>query len=103
MRRLPIVASFLVATASAALAGPEEDACVAKIEAARSFTATLPAGDLSRRYADNQLDTALTEMASGEVDDCDEYVERARYIVEKRPYVLRPGERLDVRAPETPR
>ena len=88
---LRLVATLLL-LAGPALAGPEEDQCLADIGATRELAAALPASDLSRRFAEHELETAILEMNSGEVDDCPEFVERAQHIIATRPYQLRPGE-----------
>ena len=62
------------------------------VAAARERAASLPHGDPSRRFAESDLTTALTEMASGEVEECPDLVERALHVIEARPYQLRPGE-----------
>lgn len=95
------LAAVLVLLAGPALAD-EEEQCRAAIAVARDLAASMPSGDLSRRFAEHELDTAGLEMESGEVDDCPESVSRARHIIATRPYVLRPGEVLGVPAPETP-
>lgn len=75
-------------------AGPEEQACLAELAAARTYAATLPAGDLSRRFAETELNTAETELNAGEVEDCGPAIAHARWVVRARPYALRPGETL---------
>ncbi len=89
-------AFILLATPAAA---SEADECRALITAAAQLTDAMPAGDLSRRFAEHELDTARLELDNGETDECTDFVERARYIAANRPYVLRPGETLGVQAP----
>ena len=91
---LPIALMLL---AGPAMAGPEEEACLAGLALARSYAATLPTGDLSRRFAETELNTAETELNSGEVEECAPAIEHARWIVLARPYRLLPGEVLGVR------
>lgn len=91
-----VVAFVLIVWAGPAWAGPEEQACLDDLAAARAYAATLPAGDLSRRFAETALNTAETELNAGEVEECDPAVVQARWIIRTRPYVLRPGETLGV-------
>ena len=89
---------FLLMT-GAAVAAPvsaEDQACMS----ARSRAVALPVGDPSRRFAESDLATALTEMASGEVEECPELVERALHVIETRPYRLRPGEVMNGYGPD---
>ncbi len=74
----------------------EEGQCISAIAETRVLAAAMPADDLSRRFAEHELDTARIEMDSGEVDDCPDFIERARHIIATRPYVLRPGEALGI-------
>jgi hypothetical protein len=85
---------LLLLLAGPAWAGPEEQACLAELAAARTYAATLPVGDLSRRFAETALNTAETELNAGEVEDCAPAIAHARWVVRTRPYVLRPGETL---------
>ena len=95
-------AAMLLASASyPARAGDEERACLAAVAAMRERAATLPTGDLSRRFAENDLDTALMEMEAGDVDECPGRVERALHTLTKHPYKLRPGEILNGYGPDT--
>jgi cellobiose-specific phosphotransferase system component IIA len=64
---------------------------------ARTLAATLPAGDLSRYFAERDLQQALTEAGNGEFDDCLEWVARAKEEVQERHHTLQPGETLKVR------
>lgn len=91
------------ALAGPALAGEEEDACRAAIAEVRVFAETLPGDDLSRRYAEVELETARIEMENNEAEDCPDFVENARRILETRPYRLRPGEILPTRGRDLPR
>ena len=97
MRKFVALAVFIV-LASPVWAGPEEQACLAELAAARIYAATLPAGDLSRRFAETELNTAETELNAGEVEDCAPAIAHARWIVRAKPYALRPGETLGVAA-----
>lgn len=78
-----------------ARANDEQQACIANVADLRKRAASLPTGDLSRRFAEHDLDTALSEMAAGDVDECPVLIERARHTIETRPYILRPGETLN--------
>lgn len=101
-RSLTLIALMLAALAHPTRAEDEQQACLASVAAVRERAATLPAGDLSRRFAENALDTALTEMAAGDTDECQAFVERAIHTISVRPYQLRPGEILDGYGPDTP-
>lgn len=99
-----IVAAVLTAALAApALAGPDhalhDEAaelaeCMAGVARLAAMAATLPAGDLSRRFAENELRTAVTEAEAGDVDECPALLESAERTLADRPYNLRPGERL---------
>jgi len=101
-RILMLGAVILAGASSAARAGGAEQACQASVADLRVRAATLPQGDLSRRFAEHDLDTAMNEMAAGEVEDCPDLVNRARHTIDNRPYILRPGETLDGYGPDTP-
>lgn len=87
-------AFFLLLSASPVWAGPAEQACLDDLADTRRYAATLPAGDLSRRFAETELNTAETELNAGEVEDCAPAIAHARWIVQVKPYALRPGETL---------
>ena len=89
-------AFVLLLLANPVWAGPAEQACLDELAATRRYAATLPAGDLSRRFAETELNTAETELNAGEVEDCAPAIAHARWIVRAKPYVLRPGETLGV-------
>ncbi len=91
-----VTSTVLLFLAGPAWAGPEEQACLADLAAARTYAATLPAGDLSRRFAETELNTAETELNAGEVEDCAPAIAHARWIVRAKPYALRPGETLGI-------
>ena len=78
----------------------EEEACRRGAEAVMTLAGALPAGDPSRRFAEADANTALTEMGAGEVDECPELLARAHEVLETRPYRLRPGERMMDYRPE---
>ena len=65
--------------------------------------ATLPAGDLSRRFAEHDLNIALMELAAGDGDECEERVSRAEDAITNRRYVMRAGEVLKGYGPDDPR
>ena len=95
---------FVVCAPMQGRADEAEDAaaCEQAVAQAVSLVAALPAEDPSRRFAEADLRTALTEMASGEVDECPELVARAKETIETRPYRLRAGERMDGYGPDRP-
>ena len=101
-RSLMLGAAMLVAVARPAQAEGDRQACVASIAALRARAETMPQGDLSRRFAENDLDTALTEMAAGDADECHELVARATRTIRVRPYQLYPGEVLHGYGPGSP-
>ncbi len=101
-RILMLGAVVLMAIAHSARAVDDRQACVASVAAVRARAEAMPQGDLSRRFAENDLDTALAEMAAGDVDECRELVARAIHTIRVRPYQLHPGEVLDGHGPATP-
>ena len=101
-RSLMLGAAMLAAVAHSAWAEDDQQACMASVAAARARAETMPQGDLSRRFAENDLDTALAEMAGGDVDECHELIERAIHTIRVRPYRLHPGEVLDGYGPDRP-
>lgn len=101
-RSLMLCAVMLVAIAHSARAEDAAQACIASVAAVRARAEMMPQGDLSRRFAENDLDTALTEMAAGDVDECHELVARAIHTIRARPYQLHPGEALDGYGPGRP-
>lgn len=95
-------AAMLAAVAHSAWAKDDRQACMASVAAARARAQTMPQGDLSRRFAENHLDTALAEIAAGDVDECHELVARAIRTIRVRPYQLYPGEVLNGYGPDGP-
>lgn len=100
-RSVALIAIMLTIVAHPARAADDTQACIASVAAVRVRAESLPPGDLSRRFAENDLDTALTEMAAGDVDECHELVARAIHTISARPYRLHPGEVLDGYGPDT--
>lgn len=94
-----VLAMFIAAGPASVEDGPA--ACMAAVAEVRDQAAALPAGDPSRRFAEHDLDTALTEMNAGEVEECPGLVENARMTLLKRLYRLRPGERLRGYGPDS--
>lgn len=101
-RSLMLCAVVLAAAGRSARAEDARQACTANVAAVRARAEMMPQGDLSRRFAENDLDTALTELAAGEVDECHELVARAIRTISVRPYQLYPGEVLDGYGPDAP-
>lgn len=94
-------AMLLAAAAHPAWAGDETQDCAAGIALVRARAETLPKGDLSRRFAEADLDTALAEIASGDPGECRGLVTRAMHTIRVRQYQLYPGEVLDGYGPDT--
>ncbi len=101
-RSLILGAAMLAAITCPAWAKDDQKACMASVAAVRARAGAMPHGDLSRRFAENDLDAALAEMAAGDVDECHELVARAIRTIRVRPYRLRPGEVLDGYGPNSP-
>lgn len=100
-RSLMFSAVTLIAIAHPAWAGDEKQDCAAGIALVRARAETLPKDDLSRRFAEADLDTALAEIASGDAEECRGLVTRAMHTIRSRPYQLYPGEVLDGYGPDT--
>lgn len=80
----------------------EPHACAAAVTAMRVRAAALPAGDLSRRFAEADLANAMAELEAGDPGECEELVEHAAHVIETRPYILWPGEMLHGYGPDGP-
>jgi len=92
-----------VAGASAHDDEPTRETCDAAVAEARAQAATLPADDVSRYFAERDIQQAVVEAGNGEFDDCLERVASARLELRERHHSLQPGERLKVlRADEVP-
>ncbi|GLH76065.1 hypothetical protein SSBR45G_09730 [Bradyrhizobium sp. SSBR45G] len=92
-----------VASASAHDEEPTQETCDAAVAEARALAASLPADDVSRYFAERDIQQALVEAGNGEFDDCVEKAEQAALEVRERPHSLKPGERLNIlRADELP-
>jgi hypothetical protein len=107
MSRLFAVFLAILALTTAVASGHEEEptqeTCDAAVAEARAQAATLPVDDVSRYFAERDIQQALVEAGNGEFDDCVEKAERAVLEVRDRPHSLKPGERLNIlRADETP-
>lgn len=103
LRQIGAGVSLLFSLGSPAYAEDDAKACAEAVEHARLQAAALPANDLSRRFAEHDLRTALIELGAGDPDECAELVQRAVEVIATRPYVLRPGERLNGYGPEAAR
>jgi hypothetical protein len=79
---------------------PTRADCEAAVEQARTLAAALPADDLSRYFAERDLQQAMVEAGNGEFDDCLEMAERATDEVREHRHALRPGETLKVLRPD---
>jgi hypothetical protein len=99
---LATLLALLLATPGGPLRAENPHPCAAAVAAMRVRAAELPAGDLSRRFAETELASAMAELEAGDPDECEEMVERAGHIVETRPYALRPGEMLHGYGPDGP-
>ncbi|CAL79967.1 hypothetical protein BRADO6332 [Bradyrhizobium sp. ORS 278] len=105
-RMLCFVIAALALSAAGALAHddePTKESCEAAVAEARALAASLPADDVSRYFAERDIQQALVEAGNGEFDDCVEKAEQAMLEVRERPHSLKPGERLNIlRADEIP-
>ncbi len=97
------LAAGVMLSSLSARAGWDRPTCVAAVKDARLQAAALPAGHLSRRFAEHDLDTAILEMEAGDVDECQDLVQRAHETVKTRRYVLKPGQTLNGYRPDAPR
>ena len=101
-RVVPAAILLLLAAAGPALADEDTEACRGAVAKLRVRAAALPPDDLSRRFAERDLDTALLELAAGDDEDCELAAARAAHAIEARPYLLRPGEVLNGYGPDGP-
>jgi hypothetical protein len=101
-RLLAVVVAVLVmiAGASAHDEEPTREACDAAVAEARAQAAALPADDISRYFAERDIQQALVEAGNGEFDDCLDKAGRAVLETRERPHRLQPGERLNVLRPD---
>jgi hypothetical protein len=92
----------MVALCSAvpASAEPGKQDCDAAVEQARALAAALPADNLSRYFAERDLQQALVEAGNGEFDECLEMAARAADEAKERRHELPPGETLKVLRPD---
>jgi hypothetical protein len=77
-------------------AEPTREDCVVAVERARSLAAALPAGDLSRYFAERHLQQAMTEAGNGEFDECLEFAALATEEAQEQYHTLQPGEPLKI-------
>ena len=75
---------------------PTKESCEAAVEQTRALVAALPAGDLSRYFAERDLHQAMIEAGNGEFDDCLDMTARATDEIKERRHTLQPGEKLKV-------
>jgi hypothetical protein len=83
-----------------ASAEPGKQDCAAAVEQARTLAAALPADNLSRYFAERDLQQALVEAGNGEFDECLEMAARAAEEAKERRHELPPGETLKVLKPD---
>jgi hypothetical protein len=83
-----------------ASAEPSKQDCDTAVEQARAFAAALPADNLSRYFAERDLQQALVEAGNGEFDECLEMAGRAAEEAKERRHELPPGEKLKVLRPD---
>ena len=102
LRACLLAALLLASTARPGFADKDPRACQAMIAQSRLHAAALPADDLSRRFAERELDSAALELAAGDLDDCEMMAKRAKRTIQTRPYALRPGEALNGYGPDRP-
>ncbi|MGC2779536.1 MAG: hypothetical protein WA418_28250 [Bradyrhizobium sp.] len=88
--------AFTADLASAHEQEPTREICDAAVAEARALAAALPADDVSRYFAERDIQQALVEAGNGEFDDCLEKVESAKLELRERHHSLKPGERLDI-------
>ena len=86
--------------AEPASAEPSKQECDAAIEQARALAAALPADNLSRYFAERELQQAMIEAGNGEFDECLEMAARAAEEAKERRHELPPGEKLKVLKPD---
>jgi hypothetical protein len=86
----------VAALRSPASAEPGKLECDTAVAQARTLAAALPADDLSRYFAERDLQQALVEAGNGEFDDCLELAARAAEETRERRHELPPGEKLKV-------
>jgi hypothetical protein len=96
------LASFAVMPCNAAgpSTEPTREDCEAAMENTRALASALPADDLSRYFAERDLQQAVVEAGNGEFDDCLEWAARATEETKERRHVLPPGEKLKVLRPD---
>lgn len=108
LRRFGVLAAIAAAGVVGAMAAgradpatppaePTQQGCAVAVGAARSLAAALPDDDLSRQFAERDLEQALVEAGNGEFDDCLEWAARASEEVRSHAHQLAPGESLKVR------
>jgi hypothetical protein len=83
-----------------ASAEPGKQDCDAAVEQARTLAAALPVDNLSRYFAERDLQQALVEAGNGEFDECLEMAVRAADEAKERRHELPPGETLKVLKPD---
>lgn len=90
-RKALIIAPAAVATDGPSAPEPTRESCDSAVSASRTLAATLPASDMSRKFAESYLMQALVEAGNGEFDDCLEFARRATVEVREHRHGQRPG------------
>jgi hypothetical protein len=102
LRCLVIAGLLLPAFAQARAEGgapegePDKETCDAAVGRARTLAETLPNGNLSRYFAEREMQQALAEAGNREYDDCVEWAEKAAREITDPHHQLKPGESLTV-------
>jgi hypothetical protein len=81
-------------------AEPNRQDCDAAVAQARALAAALPADNLSRYFAERDLQQATVEAGNGEFDECLDMAARAAEEVKERRHELPRGETLKVLKPD---
>ncbi|MDB5651176.1 MAG: hypothetical protein JWL62_2696 [Hyphomicrobiales bacterium] len=79
---------------------PTYEMCVIAAERAKALAVTLPHDDISRYFAERNLQQAMTEAGNGEFDDCLGWAQQAALEVVEHRHQLQPGEKLDILGPD---
>lgn len=94
--RAALVAVLTILLLEPACAEPDRQQCEAAVSTVSAAAKALPAEDLSRYFAERDLQQAKVEAGNGEFDECLEMAERAAEELRERRHQLPPGEKLKV-------